>query len=112
MSISLDIVPPAETIIKCNFPDGTVVEADIMDIDLATSAIYNKAETDKIPYDTFLSEIMKWFSEKYDVKISKLSMDRLLGIKYEMMNKLKKNTYPSSDQTSTSISPQGTKESN
>lgn len=94
----MNIFDDQETKLVCNTPDGQKIEIDLLDLDDLAIEVY--AGRESLPVGTYLSEMSRKFAEKYGFKISKASMDILLGKKNDLLKELKKNSFPMQGTTS------------
>lgn len=107
--MELNLFPPEDTTIRCKTPEGTTIEVDAMDLDEMIIELYENRQS--IPRKEYLQLVCDKFAEKYGYKMSRRSMDVLLEVKTDMLNKIKKNTYPESDPVSSTESSQEPTES-
>lgn len=100
--MELQLFPPEDTTIRCKTPEGNVIEVDAMDLDDMILEVYDEYPSDQVPKVTYpaiprkeyLALVCNKFKQRYGYAMSKRSMDMLLDAKTEILNKVKKNTYP------------------
>lgn len=97
-----NLFPPDETTINCKTPTGEVIVVDAMDLDEMLIQIFEGK--DLVPRDTLLQQMCDKFENQYSFKMSKRSMDLLLDIKTDILNKVKKNSYQEPEPTSSTTS--------
>ena len=103
--MELQLFPAEDTTIKCKTPEGKTIEVDAMDLDDMIVEVYDEYPSDEVPKVTYpviprkeyLGLICEKFFQRYGYRMSKRSMDILLDVKSDMLNKIKKNSYPQLD---------------
>lgn len=96
----ITLFPPDETLINCKTPDGSTIQVDAMDLDDMIADIYLTLGVNNIQRTQFLSEMCERFEQRFGFRMSKRSMDLLVEIKHELLEKVKKNSYLESEVTS------------
>lgn len=97
-----NLFPPDETTINCKTPTGEVIVVDAMDLDEMLIQIFEGKES--VPRDTLLQQMCDKFEKQYSFKMSRRSMDLLIDIKTDILNKVKKNSYQEPEPTSSTKS--------
>lgn len=105
-----NLFPPEDTTINCNTPTGEVISVDAMDIDELLIQVYQDKEVNILPRTEFLQLVCDKFKEKYNFSMSKRSMDMLIHVKHQMLEQVKKNSYPTEEPVSSTDSSLGVTE--
>ena len=100
----INLFPSDDTLINCKTPTGETISIDAMDLDDMIADIYVSLNTDSMPRTTFLSEMCDRFAQKYGFRMGKRSMDLLLEIKHDLLEKIKKNSYLEQEATTSTKS--------
>ena len=106
--MELQLFPPEDTTINCKTPEGTTITVDAMDLDDMILEVYDEYPSDQepkvtypdIPRKEYLGLVCEKFFQRYGYRMSKRSMDMLLDVKADILNKIKKNSYPQLDPVS------------
>lgn len=109
--MELQLFPPEDTTILCKVPDGEAISVDAMELDDMIMDVYAEYPKPEIPRKEYLILMRNKFAERYGYRMSLRSMDILLDVKTEMLNRIKKNSYPQSDPVNSTESNQETPES-
>jgi hypothetical protein len=100
----ITLFPPDETLINCKTPDGSTIQVDAMDLDDMIADIYLTLGVNNIQRTQFLSEMCARFEQRFGFRMGKRSMDMLVEIKHDLLEKVKKNSYLESEATSSTKS--------
>lgn len=88
----LSLFPAEDTTIKCNKPDGTSIQLDVIELeDISHSLFENPGQS--IPYVEYLGLMCKAFSTKYGYSMSMKSMSELINVKNKILDNIKKNIH-------------------
>lgn len=109
--MELQLFPPEDTTIKCKLPDGSIIEVDAMDLDDMIMDVYATYPQPEIPRKEYLHLMRDKFAERYGYRMSLRSIDILLDAKTDILNRIKKNSYPQSDPVNSTESNQEVQES-
>lgn len=94
----LELIKEEDTAIVCKLPDSKVLTLDAFEVDMKLSELFaDRKPNEEVPYVEILRFMNKWIQETYNIKISLLSVDAILGKKREILLKLKKNTVATSE---------------
>jgi len=108
--IELNVFPPEETMIRCRKPDGSVIEIDAIELESLSHSLFTEA-AQEIPYDEYIEKMCNLFESKYNFRMGGHSMQALVNVKNDILERVKKNIYTQLEPTSTMESNQGTLES-
>ena len=89
--IELNVFPAEDTSIRCKMPDGSSIEIDVLEIEALSHALFTESEQE-IPYDEYVVKMRDSFNTKYGYKMGLASMEQLITIKNNVLDKLKKST--------------------
>ena len=109
--MELQLFPPEDTTIKCKLPDGSAIEVDAMDLDDMIMDVYAVYPQPEIPRKEYLHLMRDKFAERYGYRMALRSIDILLDAKTDILNRIKKNSYPQLDPVSSTESNQEVQES-
>lgn len=88
----LTLFPAEDTTIKCNKPDGTSIQLDVIELEDISHSLFSDPEH-TIPYVSYLKLMCEAFNLKYGYSMSMKSMSELIDIKNRILENIKKNMH-------------------
>lgn len=104
MTTEIDLFPPEDTLIKCKTPEGLCIEIDAMDVDEMMAEVYNGRK--ELSTQELLTGMCEKFKQRYGYGMSRRSMDVLIDVKTDILNRIKKNSLAQLSRASTTESNQ------